>query len=531
MKAKGFTVFILLMAMVFSLLAGCQQSDTGETNVTKTEDAAEKTTEDVIEELPKHFVSKDLIELTIHLPFDEHIVFEEAEKMTNVRLKSTVSPSATQTGEVYNVMLASGKIPDIVHGVIKSINQYGPAGAYIPLDELIDEHAPNIKAFLESEPEVKAIVSAGDGKLYCLPFINDGEPERGYFVREDWLEKLNLSMPETRDDLYGVLKAFRENDPNENGEKDEIPFFARSATNMLEMCHMFGLSYTRFISEDGKVKWPYYTREWKDFLLMLKKWYDEGLIDPEIWTRGGNSRDVLLGENLGGMTRDWFGSTAEYNVKLKDKVPGFSFVAMPPPVDINGRQWEPTRRERIGDKGWAIGKNNEHVIETIKYFDFWYSEEGRRLMNFGREGIEYTMEDGKPVFKDVVLESELGALPYLRTIGAQTEIGTIQDYNYELQWVNEHARKGVELYRNGGYYDYNPIMPKVALNMSEQKVSDNLIGGIWTYSQEMTQKFMLGTEDIETEFDKYMQIYKEEYKIEEWLEVSQSAYDRAMSNK
>ena len=43
----------------------------------------------------------------------------------------------------------------------------------------------------------------------------------GMKIRQDWLEKLNLPMPQTLDEFYNALVAFRENDMNENGLKDE----------------------------------------------------------------------------------------------------------------------------------------------------------------------------------------------------------------------------------------------------------------------------------------------------------------------
>ena len=47
-------------------------------------------------------------------------------------------------------------IPDIVGSsrIKDFVNQYGPEGAFIPLNDLIEEHAPNIKAYLDERPEI-----------------------------------------------------------------------------------------------------------------------------------------------------------------------------------------------------------------------------------------------------------------------------------------------------------------------------------------------------------------------------------------
>ena len=67
----------------------------------------------------------------------------------------------------FNLMIASGEIPDIVGGnrLKDGFNQYGQEGAFLPLNDLIDEHAPNIKAFFEERPEIKAAISAADHQL------------------------------------------------------------------------------------------------------------------------------------------------------------------------------------------------------------------------------------------------------------------------------------------------------------------------------------------------------------------------------
>ena len=67
-----------------------------------------------------------------------------------------------------------------------------------------------------------------------IPNYNDYENIRtsqGYYIRKDWLRKLGLKEPKTVEELYEVLIAFRDKDPNGNGKKDEIPVFIRGNHN------------------------------------------------------------------------------------------------------------------------------------------------------------------------------------------------------------------------------------------------------------------------------------------------------------
>ena len=196
---------------------------------------------------------------------------------------------------------------------------------------------------------------------------------------------------------------------------------------------------------------------------------------------------------------------------------------MVPPASVGGNRIEEHRRILVKPDGWAIGYTNEHVVETIKYFDFWFTEEGRRLANFGVEGTHYDMVDGKPIFK----EEFLNAGPVNRSlyqIGAQLQgRGYFQDYDYEIQWTNEFALAGIELYEQGDYLI--PDFLGVAFNAEEQRVYDRTWGSIRDYMLEKQQSWILGSADVEAEWDDYL-AQLDEMGMQELLPVMQSAYDR-----
>ncbi|GFZ82665.1 hypothetical protein GCM10008018_30640 [Paenibacillus marchantiophytorum] len=123
------------------------------------------------------------------------------------------------------VMIASGEYPDIVSGKIDGFNKYGQSGAFIPLNEPIAKWAPNIKKNLIDNPEAKSQTIAFDGNHYSVPMLSAMRTSEGMLVRKDWLDRLGLPMPETIDDWYTMLKAFKEKDANGNGDSnDEVPF-------------------------------------------------------------------------------------------------------------------------------------------------------------------------------------------------------------------------------------------------------------------------------------------------------------------
>lgn len=475
------------------------------------------------------YASDKPLELSIHLHYNNTVIFDNeweifkaAAKKTNINLKGTASKSATDSNQVFNIMMASKELPDIIHTDKLKAIRYGAEGAMIPLNDLIENHAPNIKKLFENNPEVQKHLTAPDGNIYFISFIADGETASGYFMRQDWLDKLGLDMPKTTEEYYNVLKAFKNNDPNGNGINDEIPLFFRNKPEVRRIVNLFG-ARTGWYIDNGKVKLGEYTPEYKEAITNVAKWYAEGIIDQEVFTRSGTIREEILGKDLGGSTRDWFGSTAEFNTVLQDRIPGFKFIAIPPPADKNGNAIEETYRKTLSEKGWCISYNNKYPVETIKYFDFWFSEEGRRLMNYGIEGVHYDMVDGEPIIKQEILDSNITALTHVRKDGAQVEIGFHQDFGFERQWMNESAKVGIDLYLNNNYIVDQ--FPSLAFVDEEQRIIQQKWTAIDTYIEETNQKWILGAENPMNTFDEYINRLRA-MGIDEVIEVYQKAFDR-----
>jgi len=273
------------------------------------------------------------LELTIQMNHARYPVYDEnwpvekaASAWTGIHLKDATVGANTRTSEndgkteALNLMLASGEIPDIVGSsrLKDFVNQFGPEGAFIPLNDLIEEHAPNLKAYLDERPEIKSAISAADGNMYYIPYLPDGKYGRAYWIRTDWLKALGLEVPQTVDEYEAALRAFKTQDPNGNGLADEVPYFARQWPELIRLVTLWdGRSsgsdtYHDFYVDEGQLKHPYAGEGYREGIKNLARWYAEGLIDAEIFTRGSSSRDYLLSENLGGSTHDWFASTSGY---------------------------------------------------------------------------------------------------------------------------------------------------------------------------------------------------------------------------
>lgn len=436
-------------------------------------------------------------------------VYKKAFDMTNVKLKGIASKNQTDEELAFNLMVSSGELPDIIaYEFPLELEKLGASGKMIPLESLIDLYAPNIKKFWDENPNYKKDAVAADGHIYMIPNYNDCDninTTQGYYIRKDWLRKLGLQEPKTVDELYKILIAFRDEDPNGNGKKDEIPIFVRGNTTRIVLSSLVDIFKAHFTWYDKNGTGPIFgpsEEEYKNAIKQLSKWYKEGLIDKEIFTRNIMGRDYILSNNLGGFTCDWFSSTGDYNKKLKETIPNFDFSTILP-LEYKGKNKTSFARENyLG--GWGISSSAKDPVAIIKYFDFWYSEEGRRLWNFGIEGEDYVLFEGKPYFTDKILRNREGktSLEIIRETGAQYRLGMFQDATNERQWAESSVVKAIDLYRSSNVIE--KPMPILKYTKEEMEEMSKISKQLNKITEEMAQIWILGVSDVEKDWDEYL---------------------------
>ncbi len=245
-------------------------------------------------------------------PHAEMTVLQDLEKRTNVRMQWQDLP-ASGGAETFNLMLASGDYPEVFLRVPISdydVVKYSSEGMFMPLENLVAEYAPILHKLFEENPDARRESTLPDGHLYSLPWylqLRFREYRAGHLVNKTWLAKLGLAKPTTTDELYRVLKAFKERDPNGNGKADEIPLSVRANdTNngIFDLYGSFGfVDENRHLEvRNGKVVFTLTRPEYRTAVKYFHRLYAEGLMDAESFTQNQNqfyaklrAKEIIVG--------------------------------------------------------------------------------------------------------------------------------------------------------------------------------------------------------------------------------------------
>jgi len=519
---------LLLLVLTFSLLAGCGKSEENNAGTSQTNQTSQGTVKK--EPVSLRFF---IVENAGRVPYrNDFPVVLELGKRTNTKIEFQTVPNANLKDK-FTLAASSGDMPDVMIGYREDINKFGPTGSFVALDGYIDTIAPNIKKFYDSDPSFRKYQKASDGKLYTIPKWTCYISATANFVRKDWLDKLGLKVPETIDEFVNVLREFKAKDPNGNKKDDEIPYSTRGENTlytMMTFVNPFGITddwyVPKFTVENKKVIYGPIDPRYKDALTLMGKLYTEGLIDKEFVTMDDKSFDAKLANNQIGSVNYWISYTADLNNTLTNTIPGFEWAAVPPLKGPGGDKMYNANDKLQAGFNAAITVKNKYPEETIKLFDYMFSDEGKQLLSWGIEGTDYKMADGKHVFTDLILNNP----QYKDRVDAMFNEGLYMPWPhlYDPAFLDQMSD---DPYPNEIRTMYNSKMgetlPPLELSKEEMEEVTKIMADVTTYKQEMVVKFIMGKEPIE-KFDSYVAEIKK-MNIDRVLEIYGKAYQKFMN--
>ncbi|MBE5771631.1 MAG: extracellular solute-binding protein [Clostridiales bacterium] len=314
------------------------------------------------------------------------------EELANVDLQFEVYASEMNT-QITLAITGGTELPDILFTSpsLDLLYQWALAGAVIPLGDYYDNYAYYINdAIKRTGVDFKPLVTSPDGEIYTLPTFNQSltnEAPDKIWIYQPWLDALNMKAPTNAEELYEVLKAFKEKDPNGNGEADEIPLM--SATNITTKDAWWRAIMNMYLYvpnipqsvKDGKVFYYAATDEYREGLKFIRKLIDEGLVDPMTFTADKTQFTALInGEtNVVGMTMDMIPYGNANTPRIAE------FTGLEPFTGVDGVK-RTTFAPSLPVVSAMITSSCEDPEAAFRFLDLLYRQDMSIINHWGEEG-------------------------------------------------------------------------------------------------------------------------------------------------
>jgi len=323
-----------------------------------------------------------------------------AETGVDFRLQYLTGDSATKAG----VMVASGDYPDVISSS-GEMAQLLDAGAYIPLDELIARHGPNIERVYSPYYDR---MRAEDGKIYTLPFTAhqgytpDAEIRGGaFYIQRSVLREFGYPRIRTLDEYVELIRRYRDRYPVVDGKPTigfVIPAGMTNSFYTLQnpAMHLDGYPNDGPVMVDMQTleaKLVAGTGQQKRWLQKLNEMHALGLFDPESFTLNKDQylNKLTSGNVLGYFSYQW--QIAEADKQLKTAgVDDKRYAPLPLVFDEGTRDQYVDPPGFVNNYGIGISVKAEDPVQIIRYFDHLLKEESQILVSWGIEGETYSVD-------------------------------------------------------------------------------------------------------------------------------------------
>lgn len=458
------------------------------------------------------------------------------DEMANIQWKQTWLTMFTGT-DTFNLVIASGDYPDVISNFYKYYTNGIQDGIeqeiIIDMDEPIREYMPNYMNIVNSDPEITRQASTDDGKIWGVQLISNPVQDsfNGPIARADLMEKYGIDKLTTLDDWENYLTQCVQNEAEcARGALllMNTGFMSNYTTPSFTISSAFdsGTVDTPWIVIDGQVIYSPVTDGYKDYLKRMNDWYEKGLVYRDFASYQqtfGQASMMSTGEVT---LADGFYNSID-DTESDATVEGLRVKAVPYPVQKEGdtihlRNYTYQVRPEYA---MLISTACQYVEEVCKYFDYMWTEEGIRLVNYGPEGVTWNWgPDGKIEFTDVITNDPDGnSVKSMFTYYGTFNFCTYNDWTREAITLSDDCMSCLDLWASCGDKDY--VMPNVTLNTEESETYGAIFSNVNTHVSEMTLRFINGTDDIDAGWDEYV-AQVEGMGIQKVIDCYQAAYER-----
>ncbi|AOZ93096.1 extracellular solute-binding protein [Paenibacillus crassostreae] len=454
MKKKSFSM-LLTALLTFSVVLSACSGGNNNNGTTAPAASSNEGTNTVVAEKEAEPAAPTEIKIMLPLNTSESppdTIKNEIEKLTNTKLTYQFFPADTYE-EKLNASFATGSLPQVTYlknqttfiqmkEAIKD-GQFWEIGPYL-------EEFPNLN---KMKPEILNNTKV-EGMLYSL-YIGRPLARQGMIYRKDWADKLGLSAPANTDELFEMAKAFTEQDPDGNGQKDTTGISDRNELTygaFKTVSSWFGTP-NAWAEKDGQLAPEFTFQQYIDTMDFFKKAREAGYMNQDFAATSKTDAVNMFTSGKAGLYIG--GSMQDIDSLNKDLIKNFpdavldthSMVAGP---DGNFAQWMIPGYNNVVLFPKSAVKDEAELKKILAFFDQMMTPEISNLMYWGIEGTHYTVEDGKakPAEDKELIEREVKGYKD-SVIGEAETNGMYESYNilpgriHAEQLLLENVKVGV----------------------------------------------------------------------------------------
>lgn len=456
-------------------------------------------------------------------------VWNEYEDMTNIQLDWVEQVPLDNIGEKRVIVMSSGQMPDVFFASQLSnseLYRYGANDVFLELNDLIDEYAPNLKKLMEENPEIRKGMTFPDGNIYAMPYIQNTDflsirLGKRPWIDETWLARVDMDMPDTTEEFYNFLKATQAEDD------DVIPYGGGRIDDLIAWLEgSFGLngSGDTFVDTapgSNELRFMPITDEYRNMLEYIRKLYTEGLIDHDIFS-------IKWDEFIARASDGKYASMV-----FDDPEDAFDDTDFSSPAALEGpdgeRMYTSVSSPLVQNGQFVITNENPNPAATVRWMDYFYSDEGSKLMYMGLEDETYQKKDGTYQYTDEIENAEnkgQAMAEYLPWVDINPP-GIVKERYFSGTETSEASKESAAKIEP---YIPDDIWPEFTYTKDESGILDSTGVDVEKYAREMRDKFIAGAESLDDEnWDEYVATL-EEMGLDEYMEVKENAYRRYKKN-
>lgn len=459
--------------------------------------------------------------------------------------------------ERVSTTLASGNLPDMFVDLINAdqIASYGDeTGQFLEITDYATDAniMPNLAWIFEQEPMVLKASRTTEGNLYGVPAPNyySQWPGDGRYIRtsqvinKTWLDELGLEIPTTTDEFVEVLTAFRDGDPNGNGEADEIPYSFWYGSGWAEnfdstIFGPFGLigPGTHRSIEDGEVKYSIQRDGYIEAIQYANQLWSEGLIDEEAFTHD-QARFTAKGQSetpVYGVVNGWTGADEVGDRVAMEAGGQYEYVPFAPLAGPDGTQLWRNEYSGLGANRAVFSEDVENPELLMRYMDYLYTPDQSIQEVYGMfEHQTQKAEDGVWAKVDApegwnveewLRDTTTRRMPsYISSNMAENIINTFDEDGNPLTKSSEMKYQFSDVYADYAQ-DLSEVIPPARYTQEELDIMARLRPQVENAITEQEVRWITGQGDIETEYDDFIASL-EALQMNEVLAQYQAAVDR-----